>query len=126
MSIPPEYILAKMEAEKSRAQAKEAGAPSGKRYYTPSRDRNAPSAPMIGSPMATPPEYIFAKMEAKKSHAHYAPRAAARERPSSTHEQSISSGSSESRRSADTVSSYEKPAVAGRRSLGLRVREYLH
>ena len=125
MSIPPEFILAKMEAEKSRTQAKAAGAPSGKRYYTPSRDRNAPSAPMIGSPMAIPPEYILAKMEARKSLAHYTPGAAAKGVPSSTHEQSLYSGCSESRRSADTVSSYEKPAVAGRRSFGSRVREYL-
>lgn len=164
-AVPAEYVLANMKAKESRAQAKAAGVPSGKRYYTPSRDRNTASTHMIGSTMAVPAEYVFSKMQAEKSDALYTPATVTSERQSSTlprtsdlssslpvgtpmavpaeyvwakeqerqsREQSrapsLSSGTSEfeSRSSAETTYSYEKPAVVGKRSLGLRIKEYVY
>ena len=68
MSVPPEYVHAKMQAASARTH-NAALSKSKKKYYTPSRNSNDPSTPMMGTPMAVPAEYVAAKMKAEESRA---------------------------------------------------------
>lgn len=109
MAVPAEYVAAKAKAEESRTQAKAAGV-SGKRYYTPSRGCDAPAEYMMGGSTSVPAEYIRTKEQEKSR-------------------RSSVTSPSYLRHSEETAYSFEKdyePVDAGKRSLGRKLKEYLH
>lgn len=158
MSVPPEYVHARMQAAEARAH-NAALSKSGKKYYTPSKNSNDPTPPMMGTPMAVPAEYVAAKARAEESRAHAKAAGAPEKRhytplrgshapaehmmggstsvPAeyiSTKEeeksrQSSVTSPSDRRYSEETAYSCEKdyePVGGGKRSLGRKLKEYLH
>lgn len=120
MSVSPDYVHAKVQAAKSHAH-NAALTKSGKKYYTPSRNPNDPPPPMMGTPMAVPAEYVAAKMKAEES------RAQAKEQKKSS--RSSVTSTSDLRCSEETAYSYDKdykPVNSGKRSLGRKLKDYLH
>lgn len=157
MSVPPECVHAKMQVAEARAH-NAAISKSGKKYYTPSRNADDPTPPMMGTPMAVPAEYVAAKAKAKESRAqpkaaggpgkrHYTPSRGshapaehmmggstsvpAEYIKSKEQEKSLRSTvtSPSLRHSEDTAYSCEKdyePVDGAKRSLGRKLKDYLH
>lgn len=151
MSVPPEYVHAKMQAASSRAH-NAALSKSGKKYYTPSRNANDPWPPMMGTPTSVPAEYVLARMQAEKNTAASSsitpPRTTdlsspaslgtpmavpaeyvwAKEQEKKSRRPSVTSGASDLRYSEETAYSYDKdyePVDVEKRSLGRKLKGYL-
>lgn len=113
MAVPAEYVLAKMEAKKSRSHYTPPTTTSERPSSTLPMTSDLSSALPIRTPTTVPAEYVWAKEREKQSR-------------KQSREPSLSSGASKSRSSAETIYFDDKPAGVGRRSLGLRIREHLY